>query len=115
MRQRRLTEGVVIRKEDIQQFLADYERMNRTEGTVQFYRRKMKRFYDDLPEDKTVRYNTLQEWRNSLLQKGYTPGSVNAFLSAANSYLDYIGHREYQLAGYMKGNKPTMISLLCRN
>mgnify|MGYP007025234819 CR=1 FL=1 len=29
-----------------------------------------------------------------LLQSGYTPGSVNAFLSAANSYLDYIGHRE---------------------
>lgn len=105
-RQRRLSEGVVIREEDIQQFLADYERMNRTEGTVQFYRRKMKRFYEDLPEDKTVRCNTLQEWRTSLLQKGYTPGSVNAFLSAANSYLDYIGHREFQLAGYMKQEKP---------
>ena len=47
--------------EDIQQFLADYEGMNRTEGTVQFYRRKMKRFYEELPEDKIVRYNTLQE------------------------------------------------------
>ncbi len=111
MRQRRQAEGVVIREEDIRQFLADYERMNRTEGTVQFYRRKMKRFYEDLPEDKTVRYNTLQEWRTSLLQKGYTPGSVNAFLSAANSYLDYIGHREFQLAGYMKEDKPPMPEL----
>ncbi len=111
MRQRRFNEGIVIREEEIQQFLADYERMNRTEGTVQFYRRKMKRFYEDLPEDKTVRYGTLQNWRESLLQKGYTPGSVNAFLSAANSYLDYIGHREYQLAGYMKEDKPPMPEL----
>ncbi len=111
MRQRRVAEGVVIREEDIQRFLADYERMNRTEGTVQFYRRKMKRFYDDLPADKTIRYSTLQNWRESLLQHGYTPGSVNAFLSAANSYLDFIGHREYQLAGQLKEEKLPMPEL----
>ena len=69
------------------------------------YHRKLKRFYDDLPADKTIRYGTLQNWRESLLQDGYTPGSVNAFLSAANSYLDYIGHREYQLAGQLKDEK----------
>lgn len=99
MRKKRLDEGAVIQKEDIQQFLADYERMNCTKETVQFYRRKLKRFYEDLPENKTVRYNTLQEWRTSLLQNGYAPSSVNAFLSAANSYLDYIGHREYPAGG----------------
>lgn len=58
MRKRHLDEETVIRKEDIQQFLADYERMNRAKETVQFYRRKLKRFYEDLPEDKIVRYNT---------------------------------------------------------
>jgi len=106
MRQRRLNEGVVIREEDIQRFLADYEKSNRTEGTVQFYRRKLRRFYEELPADKTIRYGTLRNWRESLLQSGYTPGSVNAFLSAANSYLDYIGHREYQLAGQLREEKP---------
>ncbi len=105
IRQRRMTEGVVIREEDIQRFLADYEKSNRTVGTVQFYRRKLRRFYEDLPEDKTIRYGTLQNWRESLLQNGYTPGSVNAFLSAANSFLDYVGHREYQLAGQLKDEK----------
>ncbi len=105
LRQRRLTEGVVMTEDDMQRFLADYAKMNRSEGTVKFYRRKLKRFYDDLPADKTIRYGTLQKWRESLLQNGYTPGSVNAFLSAANSYLDYIGHREYQLAGQLKDEK----------
>ncbi|MBD5161024.1 MAG: hypothetical protein HDT14_03220 [Oscillibacter sp.] len=105
-RQRRLTEDVVMTEEDMQRFLADYAKMNRSDGTVKFYRRKLQRFYDDLPADKTIRYGTLQKWRESLLQHGYTPGSVNAFLSAANSYLDYIGHREYQLAGQLKDEKP---------
>ncbi len=91
MRRRRL---IAISEEDIQRFLADYEKGNRAAGSVQFYRRKLRRFYEDLPEDKTIRYGTLQNWQESLLQAGYTPGSVNAFLSAANSYLDYIGHRE---------------------
>jgi len=111
MRHRRQAEGVVIREEDIQRFLADYEKSNRTVGTVQFYHRKLRRFYDDLPADKTIRYGTLENWRESLLQDGYTPGSVNAFLSAANSYLDYIGHREYQLAGQLKEEKPPVLEL----
>lgn len=105
-RQRRLTEDVVMTEEDMQRFLADYAKMNRSDGTVKFYRRKLRRFYDDLPADKTIRYGTLQKWRESLLQHGYTPGSVNAFLSAVNSYLDYIGHREYQLAGQLRDEKP---------
>lgn len=98
--------GVVIRWEDIQQFIADFESMNRPAESVQFYRRKLKRFYEDLPEDKTVRYGTLQDWRTSLLENGYASSTVNAFLSVANSYLDYIGYREFQLAGQMKGMKP---------
>ena len=104
-RQHRPVDGVVMTEEDMQRFLSAYEGMNRREGTVQFYRRKLRRFYNDLPADKTIRYGTLQSWRESLLQQGYTPGTVNAFLSAANAYLDYIGHREYQLAGQLKEEK----------
>lgn len=50
MRRNRLSEGVVIRREDVQQFLADSERTNHSDGTIQFYRRKIKRFYKNLPE-----------------------------------------------------------------
>ena len=104
-RQRRLADGVVMTEDDMQRFLAAYESMNRREGTVQFYRRKLWRFYEDLPADKTIGYGTLEKWRESLLRHGYTTGSVNAFVSAANSYLDYIGHREYQLAGQLREEK----------
>lgn len=104
-RRYRPAEGVRMTQDEIQRFLADYEGMNRTKDTVQFYRRKLQRLYEDLPEDKTIRHGTLKDWQESLLESGYTPGSVNAFLSAANSYLDYIGHREYQLAGQLKEEK----------
>ena len=82
-----------------------YEELDRAEGTVRFYQRKLRRFYQDLPEDKVIRPDTMKNWQKKLLQDGYAPGSVNAFLSAANSYLDYIGHREYQLAGQLKEKK----------
>ncbi len=95
-----------MRQDDIQRFLTAYKDLDRAEDTVQFYRRKLQRFYRDLPEDKTIRHDTLRKWQQKLLDEGYTPGSVNAFLSAANSYLDYIGHREYQLAGQLKEEKP---------
>ena len=104
-RRYRPAEGVRMTQEEIQKFLTAYEEMNRTKDTVQFYRRKLQRLYEDLPEDKTIRHGTLKNWQESLLESGYTPGSVNAFLSAANSYLDYIGHREYQLAGQLKEEK----------
>ena len=98
--------GVPVSQEDIQNFLTAYENLDRAEGTVQFYQRKLRRFYQDLPEDKIIRPDTMKNWQEKLLQDGYAPGSVNAFLSAANSYLDYIGHREYQLAGQLKDEKP---------
>lgn len=63
MRQRRLNEGVVISEEYIQLFFVDYEGMKRTEGTIQFYRRKMKLFNEDLPEDKIMRYDILRKWQ----------------------------------------------------
>lgn len=104
-RYHRGAEGIRVTQENIQSFLTAYEGLDRAEGTVQFYRRKLQRLYEDLPEDKTIRHGTLQAWQQSLLEHGYTPGSVNAFLSAANAYLDYIGHREYQLAGQLKEEK----------
>jgi len=105
LRHYRSTDGVVVTQDEIEKFLAAYEGMNRTKETVQFYRRKLQRLYQNLPADKTIRHGTLKKWQETLLQCGYTPGSVNAFLSAANAYLDYIGHREYQLAGQLKEEK----------
>ncbi len=106
VRQCRPTDGILVTEKEIQKFLAAYGNMNRRDATVQFYRQKLERFYKDLPADKTIGHGTLQKWQESLLRCGYTPRTVNAFLSAANAYLDYVGHREYQLAGQLKEENP---------
>ena len=103
--QHRAGKGTLITLEEIEQFLTLYESLDRTEGTIKFYRRKLLRFYQDLPEDKRIRYGFLEKWREALL-KEYKPASVNAFLSAVNAFLDYIGHREYQLVGQLREEKP---------
>ena len=102
LRQHRVAEGRPVEQEEIEPFLTGYETLDRVEGTYYFYRRKLWKFYEDLPEDKTIRHGTLESWREKLLAEDYAPSTVNSFLSAANAFLDYIGHREYQLAGQLK-------------
>ena len=105
VRQRQPGEGTLITMEEIERFLALYESLDRAEGTIKFYRRKLTQFYEDLPEDKRIRHGFMESWRESLLKR-YAPASVNASQSAANAFLDYIGHREYQLVGQIKEEKP---------
>lgn len=91
--------------EGVFSFLALYESLDQVEGTIKFYRRKLIQFYEALPEDKRIRHGFMESWRASLLKK-YKPASVNASQSAVNAFLDYIGHREYQLVGQIKEEKP---------
>ncbi len=105
VRQHQPGEGTLITMEEIERFLTLYESLDRAEGTIKFYRRKLTQFYEDLPADKRIRYGFMESWRESLL-KEYAPASVNASQSAVNAFLDYIGHREYQLVGQIKEVKP---------
>jgi len=100
---------VVTTQDDIENILADYENLNRTQATVQFHGQKLRRFHDDLPADKAIRYCTLQNWRESVLHHSYTPDSVNA---AANPYLDFI-NQEHQLAERLKEGKAPQTELYC--
>ena len=47
--------------------------------------------------DQPARRETLVDWQNKLLDRGYSPGSVNIHLSAANGLLEYMGRRDLQL------------------
>ena len=99
---RRTESGVLLTQESIEQFLDACQSRGRVEGTLQWYRRGLNRLYQALPEDKFIRQGALERWREELVEMEYTPGTVNMFLSIANSYLDFVGHREYQLASQLK-------------
>ena len=95
-------QGVRITPEGIERFLSVCRAEGRVEGTLKWYRRGLERLYKDLAEDKTVRHGTLERWRESLLKAGYAASTINSFLSVSNAYLDFVGHREYQLASQLK-------------
>lgn len=101
-RHRRTETGVLLTQESIEQFLDACQSRGRVEGTLQWYRRGLNRLYQALPEDKFIRQGALERWREELVEMEYTPGTVNMFLSIANSYLDFVGHRECQLASQLK-------------
>lgn len=89
--------GVCLTAEGMEKFLERCQERGLVEGTVKWYRRGLKRLYEDLPEDKTIRHGTLERWREELIRQGYAPGTINSFLSSGNSFLEFAGHREYQM------------------
>lgn len=96
-RNRASDSGVYLTPEVIQEFLNACREKGLMEGTVEWYQRGLKRLYEELPEDKRIRYGTLERWQESLIQQGYAPSTVNSFLSSGNSFVEFAGHREYQL------------------
>ena len=96
--------GVYVTKESMKQFLDACRQEGRTAATVCRYGKLLESLYEYLPEEKMIHYGTLEKWRDSLLEKGYVNGTVNSFLSVTNVYLDYIGHREYQVPDRLQLN-----------
>ena len=94
--------GVRLTRDGIECFMTVCQAEGRVEGTLKWYRRGLNRLYDDLPEDKTIRHGTLERWREQLVKAGYAPSTINSYLSVNNAYLDFVGHREYQLANQLK-------------
>ena len=89
--------GVSMTNEDIRSFLEYLTAKGRAPSTVERYGRELEHLSAVLPEDKIIRQGTLEKCREALLSSGYSPRTVNLHISVANSYLDYAGHREYQL------------------
>ena len=89
--------GVAMTEADSERFLADLAVKGRAPETVERYRRSLEHLAEVLPEDRKIRRGTLEQCREALLAAGYAPRTVNLVLSVANTYVAYMGHREYQL------------------
>lgn len=90
-------DGLALSPKLLDEFLDFLLRNSRALETVKTYRKKLYQLYEWLPEDKRIRWGTLEEWRKDLLDNGYAPRTVNLCISAANSLLEAHGRRELQL------------------
>ena len=91
-----LKERVAVTEEEIGRYLAHLRAMGRPEGTIQTYRLGLDRLYQSLPEDKEVGPDTLHWWQGALLEAGYSPSTVNTWLSVVASFLDYLDYPLYR-------------------
>jgi len=87
--------------EEVCRYLDSLAARGRRRETIQVYRPKLEAFYHFLPEDKRVAADTLELWRAALLREGYSPGTANTHVSAANGMLAYLGRRDLQLIGQL--------------
>lgn len=87
--------------EEVCRYLDSLAVRGRRHETIQVYRPKLEAFYHFLPEDKRVAADTLELWRAALLREGYSPGTANTHVSAANGLLAYLGRRDLQLIGQL--------------
>ena len=88
--------GVKLRCEDIEKFIQHMLNSGFKLGTVKQYQYGLNRFYDDLPEDKTVYVNSIDSWRDKMLAEGFAPRTINTTISAVNRLLGYLGRRDLQ-------------------
>lgn len=51
------------------------------------------------------------QWREQLLDQGYSPSTVNTSVSAANSFLEWLGCREFQLTGRLSCGRDAQLEL----
>ena len=80
--------------EDFFQYLEDRQRGN---GTLESYQRTLLSLYDWLPEEKMISRPVLVRWKKETVSRGYAVRTVNAKISAVNSFLEYKDRRDLQL------------------
>lgn len=89
--------GLRMELEQVEAFLACQERRGRQAGTLMKYRHDLTLLYQFLPEEKLITCDTLRHWRDHLAAQDYAVRTINSCISAANSFLSYLGRRELQL------------------
>ena len=88
--------AITVTWQSIDEYLKSLTERGCARETVQTYQRSLVKLYRFLPGGHMLRRDTLEQWRTELLRT-YTVRTVNVNISAANSYLDYVGARELQL------------------
>ena len=99
------SEYIILTPELIEEFLEVIQSRGYVEGTLDRYENGLRQLYQYLPEGKQIRRGTLRQYRQQMLEEGYAIRTVNLRISAANSLLEYLGLREYQLSKQIKPDK----------
>lgn len=95
--------GEAMTIEMIEAFITVMREKKRGQSSLENYHRILMSVYDWLPEGKILDENTGSERRRWLLEeKGFSHRTVNAQMSVLNSFLRYLGHRDWQVDEFVR-------------
>ncbi len=98
---RQRTKPYEIHHSDISNYLAQIKKSGRTDATISKYRTDLKRFEDFIGAEQLIYPETPANWRQSMIDNGYAPRTVNSSIVALNGFLNYVGCREWQLFDWL--------------
>lgn len=95
--------GEVMTAELIEDFIESMRKKNRGESSLDNYNRILMSIYQWLPKDKILDESTGMRRRKWLLEeKGFSHRTVNAQMSVLNTFLRYLGHRDWQVDEFVR-------------
>ena len=80
----------------IEAYLRRLAEDERGAATIGKYRRDLLRFYEFLPEDKTLDKSAVLCWKENLVARRYASSSVNVMLASVNGLLTFAGRPEWR-------------------
>ncbi len=95
--------GEVMTEELIGEFIESMRKKNRGESSLDNYNRILTSIYQWLPKEKILDETTGTKRRKWLLEeKGFCHRTVNAQMSVLNTFLRYLGHRDWQVDEFVR-------------
>ncbi len=95
-----------LTQERIESYLSYLSGKGRSRSSLESYRRILLGLYEYLPEEKFIGNRTGPEWKAYLKEQGFSSATVDNRMSAWNSFMQYLGRREWQMEDFCreKGN-----------
>ena len=97
----------IITEQQISQYLEFVREKGRAVSSIKKYQKDLIALYKFLPAEKRVGPNTLQEWRDALLEHGYSARTVNTVIAEANCFFRWIGAWDCQLSEWVEPKAST--------
>lgn len=92
----------VMRQEDVAEFCRYLQGEERSQGTIETYRREIRAFAATLPENRVVTKEVVVAWKETLAKR-YAVSTVNGKLAALNGLFSFLGWREMRALSTQAG------------
>lgn len=96
-------DGVIMTNELVEAFLVSMEEKGRSKGSLEGYNRALRSLGEYLSEERQITGQTGEAWKTWMQkEQGLSQRTVNMRLSVFNSFLQYIGKRQWQVEGFFR-------------